>query len=126
MKKGSVNKDAESGTILQKTKLLKEETRNLLPMWMVKTRTKPQGTSLPHYEQRWKQKENEEGQPSEGQQRPIGSGRPPPIVLTSSVNLIQLQKTLKDLARGSLEFRNTRNGKVRTLNFLKMYFLASR
>jgi hypothetical protein len=36
--------------------------------------------------------ENEEGQHSEGQQRPTGAGRPPPIVLTSSVNLIQLQK----------------------------------
>jgi hypothetical protein len=33
-------------------------------------------------------------------------GRPPPIVLTSSTNLIQLENKLK----GSFEFRNTRNG----------------
>jgi hypothetical protein len=56
------------------------------------------------------EKKTEEGQPSEGQQRSTGADRPPPIVLTSSVNLIQLQKTLKDLVRGGFEFRNTRNG----------------
>jgi hypothetical protein len=33
------------------------------------------------------------------------AGRPPPIVLTSQVNLIQLQRQLK----GNFEFRNTRN-----------------
>jgi hypothetical protein len=38
------------------------------------------------------EKKTEEGQPSEGQQRSTGAGRSPPIVLTSSVNLIQLQK----------------------------------
>jgi hypothetical protein len=37
--------------------------------------------------------ENEEGQHSEGQQRPTWAGRPPLIVLTLSVNPIQLQKT---------------------------------
>jgi hypothetical protein len=39
--KDSVNKDVESGTILQKTELLKEETRKLLLMLTVKNRTKP-------------------------------------------------------------------------------------
>jgi hypothetical protein len=38
------------------------------------------------------------------------TGRPPPIVLTSTVNLIQLQKQLKDVAKDNFEFRNTRNG----------------
>jgi hypothetical protein len=38
------------------------------------------------------------------------AGRPPPIVLTSQVNLIQLQRQLKDLLKGKFEFRNTRNG----------------
>jgi hypothetical protein len=41
IKKGSVNKDVESGTILQKTELLTEETRKLLLMLTVKNRTKP-------------------------------------------------------------------------------------
>jgi hypothetical protein len=38
------------------------------------------------------------------------SGRPPPIILTSAANLIQLQKQLKGVAQQNFEFRNTRNG----------------
>jgi hypothetical protein len=38
------------------------------------------------------------------------AGRPPPIVLTYAVNLIQLQKQIKGLAKQSFEFRSTRNG----------------
>jgi hypothetical protein len=38
------------------------------------------------------------------------TGRPPPIVLTSAVNLIQLQKQLKNVVKGDFEFRSTRNG----------------
>jgi hypothetical protein len=41
---------------------------------------------------------------------PRKSARPPPIVLTSAANFIQLQKQLKGVARKSFEFRNTRNG----------------
>lgn len=37
-------------------------------------------------------------------------GRPPPIILTSAVNLIQLQKQLKNVVEGNFEFRSTRNG----------------
>jgi hypothetical protein len=37
-------------------------------------------------------------------------GRPPPIILTSAINLIQLQKQLKGFVKGSVDFRNTRNG----------------
>jgi hypothetical protein len=33
-------------------------------------------------------------------------GRPPPIMLTSATNLIQLQKKLKGLVKGSFEFRD--------------------
>jgi hypothetical protein len=40
---------------------------------------------------------------------PRKSARPPPIVLTSAVNLIQLQKQLKGVARQSFEFHNTRS-----------------
>jgi hypothetical protein len=36
--------------------------------------------------------------------------RPPPIILTSTVNLIQLQKHLKSVVKGDFEFRSTRNG----------------
>jgi hypothetical protein len=38
------------------------------------------------------------------------TGRPPPIILTSAVNLIQLQKQLRNVVKGDFEFRNTRNG----------------
>jgi hypothetical protein len=34
------------------------------------------------------------------------AGRPPPIVLTSTVNVMSLQKELKVLLNGSFEFRN--------------------
>jgi hypothetical protein len=37
-------------------------------------------------------------------------GRPPHIILTSTINLMQLQKQLKGLVKGSFEFRSTRNG----------------
>jgi hypothetical protein len=37
-------------------------------------------------------------------------GRPPPIILAYAINLIQLQKQLNGLVKGSFEFRNTRNG----------------
>jgi hypothetical protein len=38
------------------------------------------------------------------------SGRPPPIILTSAANLIQLQNQLKGVAQQSFEFCNTTNG----------------
>jgi hypothetical protein len=38
------------------------------------------------------------------------AGGPPPVVLTSQVNLIQLQKQLKGLLKEKSEFSNTRNG----------------
>jgi hypothetical protein len=38
------------------------------------------------------------------------SGRPPPIVLTSTTNLIHLQRKVKGFVSDSFEFRNTRNG----------------
>jgi hypothetical protein len=41
---------------------------------------------------------------------PVKAGRPPPIILTAKINLIQLQKQLKKLVKGDFEFRNTRNG----------------
>jgi hypothetical protein len=41
---------------------------------------------------------------------PGRTGRPPPIVLTSAVNLIQLQKQLKGVISEDFEFRSTRNG----------------
>jgi hypothetical protein len=40
---------------------------------------------------------------------PGKTGRPPPIILTSAVNLIQLQKQLKGVVSEDFEFRSTRN-----------------
>jgi hypothetical protein len=41
---------------------------------------------------------------------PGKTGRSPPIILTSAVNLIQLQKQLKGVVSEDFEFRSTRNG----------------
>jgi hypothetical protein len=41
---------------------------------------------------------------------PGKAGRPLPIILTSTTNLIQLQRQLKNVAKEDFEFRNTRNG----------------
>jgi hypothetical protein len=41
---------------------------------------------------------------------PSKTCRPPPIALTSTTNLIQLQKHLKNLVTENFEFRSTRNG----------------
>jgi hypothetical protein len=38
------------------------------------------------------------------------SGRPPPIVMTSTTNLIRLHSYLKEHIKGEYEFRNIRNG----------------
>jgi hypothetical protein len=48
----------------------------------------------------------------EHQQQPPNSqrGRSPPIILTSTVNFMQLQRHIKDIVKGSFEFRNTQNG----------------
>jgi hypothetical protein len=38
------------------------------------------------------------------------AGKPPPIVLTSQANLMQLRRQLKGLMKGNFEYRSTRNG----------------
>jgi hypothetical protein len=38
------------------------------------------------------------------------AGEPPPIVLTSQVNLMQLQRKLKGLLKSNFGFRNTKSG----------------
>jgi hypothetical protein len=51
--------------------------------------------------------------PTESQQQQVPTSersRPPPIVLTSETNLIQLQKQIKGMVKGSFEFHSTRNG----------------
>jgi hypothetical protein len=50
------------------------------------------------------------GAPSSEATAPGKTGRPPPIILTSAVNLIQLQKQLKGVVSEDFEFRSTRNG----------------
>jgi hypothetical protein len=37
-------------------------------------------------------------------------GKPPPVVLTSAVNLIQLQKQLTGVAKDTFELHSTKNG----------------
>jgi hypothetical protein len=44
------------------------------------------------------------------QSAPSQAGRPPPIILTSATNLIQLQKKIRGLVNGNFDFRNTRSG----------------
>jgi hypothetical protein len=41
---------------------------------------------------------------------PGKTGRPPPIILTSTANLIQLQKQLQSVVKENFELRSTRNG----------------
>jgi hypothetical protein len=43
------------------------------------------------------------------QEAPKKSGKPPPIVMTSTTNRIRLQSDLKERIRGEYEFRNTRD-----------------
>lgn len=47
---------------------------------------------------------------SQEEEVPGKTCRPPPIILTSTVNLIHLQKNLKTVVKEDFEFRNTRNG----------------
>jgi hypothetical protein len=54
---------------------------------------------------------------------PVKSNRPPPIVLTTAANLIQLQKKLKGVDRRPFEFRNTKNG-TRVVNKDMVDYLA--
>jgi hypothetical protein len=52
--------------------------------------------------------------------------RPSPIVLTSAVNLIHLQKQLKNVVQENFEFRNTRNGtRVITRNLADFHSVRS-
>jgi len=44
------------------------------------------------------------------QAAPVGTGRPSPIILTSSINLLKFQGDLATIAKGSFEFRISRNG----------------
>jgi hypothetical protein len=63
----------------------------------------------PHWSQlNWKLTRRRRGRHSESHLT-SQAGRPPPIVPTSQVNLVQLQRQLKGLLKGNFEFRNTRN-----------------
>jgi hypothetical protein len=55
---------------------------------------------------------------------PGKAGRPPPIILTSKTNLIQLQKQLKNVVKGDFEFLNTKNG-TRVITKIMADFEAS-
>jgi hypothetical protein len=49
------------------------------------------------------------------------SGRSPPIVMTSTINLILLQSNLKEHVKEECEFRNTRNGTRIITNEMRDY-----
>jgi hypothetical protein len=74
----------------------------------------PQVQTRNFYAPLWNSKEVEERQGNSstdaGDQAPSQAGRPPPIILTATTNLLQLQKKLRVFVKGSFEFRNTRNG----------------
>jgi hypothetical protein len=44
------------------------------------------------------------------EETPGKTGRPSPIVITATVNLLQLQKLIKTVVKENFVFRNTRNG----------------
>jgi hypothetical protein len=46
----------------------------------------------------------------QGDATPGKTGRPPPIVITATVNLLQLQKLIKSVVKENFEFQNSRNG----------------
>jgi hypothetical protein len=51
----------------------------------------------------------------EAEQEPTNqAGRPSPIILTSTINLLQLQKKVSGLVKGSFEFRSTHHGTIVT------------
>jgi len=39
-----------------------------------------------------------------------GTGRPPPIIVTTNINLIKVQNEIKIKPKGDFAFRSTRNG----------------
>jgi hypothetical protein len=60
------------------------------------------------------------------------AGRPPPIILTSATNLLQLQKSIKGIVKGSFEFRSTKIGtrvltkEMANFSAIKSYFLSKK
>jgi hypothetical protein len=60
------------------------------------------------------------------------AGRPPPIILTSATNLLQLQKSIKGIVKGSFEFRNTKNRtrvltkEIADFSAIKSFFLSKK
>jgi hypothetical protein len=60
------------------------------------------------------------------------AGRPPPIILTSATNLLQLQKSIKGIVKGRFEFRSTKNGtrvltrEMADFSAIKSFFLSKK
>jgi hypothetical protein len=50
-------------------------------------------------------------QENQQDEAPAGNtGRPPTILITAKINLLQLQKIERGIVKENFEFRNTRNG----------------
>ena len=62
-----------------------------------------------------------EGRKETQQHTPKGTGRPPPIELTTNINLIKDQKEMKNKLKGDFTLRNTRNGIRLTINDMEDY-----
>jgi hypothetical protein len=55
--------------------------------------------------------ETEDRMEDEGRKEtPKGTGRPPPIIVTTNINLIKVQNEIKTKLKGDFALRNTRNG----------------
>jgi hypothetical protein len=60
------------------------------------------------------------------------AGRPSPIILTSAMNLLQLQKHIKGIFKGSFELRNTKHGtrvltkEMTDFSAIKSFFLSKK
>jgi hypothetical protein len=60
------------------------------------------------------------------------AGRPPPIILTSAMNLLQFQKSIKGIVKGSFEFRSTKHGtrvltrEMADFSAIKSFFLSKK
>jgi hypothetical protein len=88
-------KSSTNSSLCPRRHPLQDHTRNLFtPLRATITDTDPSGS---------------ESTPQE-ETVPAKTSRPPPIILTSAANLIQLQKQLKNVVKEDFEFRNTRSG----------------
>jgi hypothetical protein len=107
---GSANNEEERGAIPQMTthKKANPQTSTLLAKKQAEVSIKNYYAPLRTVEM---DTEDAGDSPApKGEQQQKKTGRPPPVVLTSAINLINFQDNLKVVVKGNYEFRSTRNG----------------